>query len=322
MRVGLAIVMLGAAMAWATCAEAGPPGHTYRTTDAQGNVIYSDHPTSPDAVRAPAEPPADAALVDGLFRAAGVDQRLPGLAAQVQAEFQRHSGLATAPERQLIAEIVARQFAPDTLYPLVRDEFLRSAGGGRVRDALAWYRSPLGRRVVAQEIQAATPESQREFRAYAATIGSNWPAARVVLVRRIDDASRATETGLDALVTMLRGFATAVDAVRPPERRIDRAQLDVQLRQTRERAFGPTRQGALVAMLFTYRDLGEAELERYAQFMESDAGSSYTRTLNRALVRAVGVIAERTGAEVVRALPRERWQRAPQRAADAVEPKR
>ena len=109
---------------------------------------------------------------------------------------------------------------------------------------------------------------------------------------------------------------TAVDAARPPERRMDRSQLEVQLKQTRERTFGPTRQGALLAMLFTYRDLTEPDLERYARFMESDAGSWYMRTLNRALVHSVGVIASLTGTEIVRALPPERWQG--QRAAGAA----
>ena len=57
----------------------------------------------------------DAATVDGLFRAAGVDRRLPGLAVQIQAEFQRQSGLATIPERQMRSDIVSRQFSPETL---------------------------------------------------------------------------------------------------------------------------------------------------------------------------------------------------------------
>ena len=273
-----AIVVLALSVAWATWGEAGPPiGNTYRSTDAQGNVIYTDRSGNADSLRTPVEGAVNVALVDELFRASGVDRRLPGTATQIQAEFHRHSGLAATPERQLLSEIVARQFSPETLYPMVRDEFLRNRSGGRARETLAWYGSPFGRRVVGLELQAGTPESQREFRGYAAGIGSNWPSGRVVLVRRLDDASRATQTGLDSLVVMLRSFATAVDAARPPERRMDRSQLEVQLKQTRERTFGPTRQGALLAMLFTYRDLTEPDLERYARFMESDAGSWYMR---------------------------------------------
>lgn len=303
-----AVVMLVGSVACATSSQAGSPARpSYRSTDAQGNVIYSDRAGSGGAL-APAGGAVDRALVDELFHASGVDRRLPGLAAQIQAEFQRQSGLAATTERQMLAEIVARQFSPDTLYPMVRDEFLRNALAGRARDALAWYRSPFGERVVGLEVQAATPESQREFRSYAASIGGNWPGARVVLVRRLDDASRASETGLDSLVMMLRGFATAVDAARLPDRRMDRAQFEAQLKQTRERAYGPTRQGALVAMLFTYRELSEPDLERYARFMESDAGNWYMRTLNRSLIQTVGVLASLTGAEVVRVLPPERWQ--------------
>ena len=67
--------------------------------------------------------------------------------------------------------------------------------------------------------------------------------------------------------------------------------------------------------VISYRDLSEAELDRYARFLESGAGSWYARVLNRALVHAIGMIAERTGAEVVRALPAERWQRAVRSAA-------
>ena len=305
-RLTASVIVLS--VVWAAWGEAGSPARQlYRSTDAHGNVIYSDRPGSGD-LSTPADRAVDAALVDELFRAAGVDRRLPDLAAQIQAEFRRQSGLGATPERQTLSDIVARQFNTDTLYAMVRDEFLRAAAGGPTRNTLAWYRSPFGRRVVGLEIQAGAPESQREFRAYATSIGGHWPASRVVLVRRLDDATRANETGLDSLVVMLRSFAVAVDAARAPDQRMDRAQLESQLKQTRDRAFGPTRQGALVAMLFTYRNLGEPDLERYARFMESEAGGWYTRTLNRSLIRAVGIIAERTGSEVVRALPPERWQ--------------
>ena len=277
---GVVVATIVVCAAWG---EAGPPA-AYRSTDAQGNVIYSDRPRAADDLRAPAAVVVDAALVDELFQTSGVDRRLPGLAAQVRMEFQRHSGFAAAADRLTLSEIVARQITADALYPLVRDEFLRTAKAERARDALAWYRSPFGRRVVGLEVRAAAPESQREFRSYTTSISSNLPGARVVLVRRLDDASRVTETGLDSLVGMLRGFATAVDAARPVERRMDRAQIEAQLKQTRDQAFGPTRQGALVAMLFTYRDLSDAELARYVSFLESPTGRWFTRLTQSAFL--------------------------------------
>jgi hypothetical protein len=128
---------------------------------------------------------------------------------------------------------------------------------------------------------------------------------------------RARERGVDPLRAALRDRDPNVRrAASEGLAKVARQKFEAQLKQTRERAFGPTRQGALVALLFTYRDLSEPDLERYARFMESDAGNWYLRTLNRSLIQTVGVLAERTGAEVVRVLPAERWQ-GPRAAAPA-----
>ena len=56
-------------------------------------------------------------------------------------------------------------------------------------------------------------------------------------------------------------------------------------------------------MLSAYRELSDEELDRYVQFVESEAGQWHMSVMNSALLAAVDRAAEATAAELVTAVP-------------------
>ncbi len=63
------------------------------------------------------------------------------------------------------------------------------------------------------------------------------------------------------------------------------------------------RRVCLVSMLLAYRALSDDELERYVQFVESEAGRWYMSVMNAALLAAVDAAADATASQLATAVP-------------------
>jgi hypothetical protein len=71
-------------------------------------------------------------------------------------------------------------------------------------------------------------------------------------------------------------------------------------------------------MLYTYQTLDDDELAEYVRFSSSDAGRWYNTAMRKALVGSIGKAVEQAAAELVRAVPLERWARAAMPAPQPV----
>jgi len=80
--------------------------------------------------------------------------------------------------------------------------------------------------------------------------------------------------------------------------------------QVRARAYGALREAHMASTLYTYRELEEEELAAYVLFSASEAGRWYSTAMRKAMVSALGRAVEQTAAELVRAVPLDRWARA------------
>ena len=231
-------------------------------------------PATPDA--------ATLGVADELLEASGLSRQLESVAARIRDDLRRRH--AASPEAaDAIDRSSARAFDA---------ERLRAA----VRAALAWFRSPLARRVVALELEAAEPGRATELRAFVAGLAARRPsAARIALLARLDDAGLATETSLDVTLAVVATVARALEAS---------AALEPRLLELRARAYDRMREVTLLGMLFAYRTLADGELARLVAFVESAGGQWFVNATSEVVVRALGAAAEETAPEVARAV---RW---------------
>ena len=252
-------------------------------------------------VAAPADQRVDTRALDNLLERSGLRVQLESLTAGVRAQFVRAHRRQSGQDQITINRIVAEHFAADGLYTKIRLEFLKSPEPTRLDQALAWYDSPLGRRITGQELAALVAAGGPEA---VAALEKNRPSPRrLELIDRLDAGGGASETTVDITVAIVRSLTVAFQPGLPAVAKLSRGELDKHIARARNRTLEDMKRLCRVSMLLAYRDLTDDELEQYVRFVESDAGQWYMSVMNSALLAAVSVAADATAAELATAVP-------------------
>ena len=260
------VLVLGGVLAWGTV----PASAAVWRGESAGVAT-----TAPEAV-------ADGAAQELLERS-GLRLQLEGLVARIESEFR----------------LTSAHFEPGALYGRVREAFAGRAEPVQLERALAWFRSPLGQRVVALEVTAAMPGRDEALGAFLGRLDAERPSPeRLALLFRLDAAGLATETSLDITLAILRSLVNASELMAP-------AEVESRLTGIPAWARERMRQASLIGMLFAYQDLTDGELAELTAFVESDAGQWFVNAVSDVVVRAVGRAAEQAAPEIVRST---RWE--------------
>lgn len=258
-----------------------------RADDARTGAARPDRPSE-----------AEKAALDTLLERSGLRVQLESLSAGVRVQFLRGSRLS-GQDRLTIDRIVSERFAAEALYARIRLEFERSLDRTKLAKALEWYDAPLGRRITGLELAALVSSGDSD-----ANLDTERPSPRrVVLLQRLDASGAASETTVDITMAIVRSLTRAFQPVLPAAARLSGRQLEAELTQTRNRALEQIRRACLLAMLSAYRELSDGELDRYVQFVESEAGQWHMSVMNSTLLAAIDAAAEATAAELVTAVP-------------------
>jgi hypothetical protein len=215
---------------------------------------------------APPDHQAETRVLDNLLQSSGLSVQLDSLTAGIRAQFLRAHRRQSNQDRLTIDRIVSERFAPGTLYARIKTEFQRDLEPGRLQKMLAWYDSPLGKRITGQELAALIAAGGPEA---VADLEQNPSARRVELIERLDAAGGASETTVDVTVAIVRSLTVAFQPGLPAVAGLTRDQLDKQIAQARNRTLEDMRRLCMVSMLFAYRGLSDDELDQYVQFVES-----------------------------------------------------
>ena len=249
----------------------------------------------------PEQPPAE--TLDELLQRSGLRVQLQSLTAGIRAQFVRAHRKQNSQDRLTIDRIVSERFAADALYVRIKSELERSAEAGRIEKALAWYDSPLGKRITGQELAALVAIGGVDAEAIADLEQNRPTSRRVDLLTRLDASGGASETTVDITVAIVRSLTRAFQPEIPSVATLTPGQLDQQMAKARNRTLEDMRRACLVSMLLAYRELSDGELDQYVRFVESEAGNWYMGTMNSALLAAVNAAAESTAAELKSKVP-------------------
>ena len=325
---------------------------SYKWVDEKGNVTYSDRPpqSAESAATAPVVavpldlknldarpvpplqeqdvkkylPPAviprsGPTRIDDLLELSGVRAQLVGLVRGLAKELRPAPGIMSAKDQASIDRVLSKSLRHEAVYGLLREAFIPQVDRTNLEATAAWLRSPLGRRITMLEVSTSDPSFEQKVADYAAELKANRPSdRRVELIWRLDWVMGSSESAADLYVTLSRGVTKAVSAAGPPERRLRPGQIEEQVAEIRARVRGPLSAMHHSATLYAYRDLTDDELTAYVVFSSSDAGRWYNLAMHKAMASAVGRTVEQAAAELVRAVPVERWARVAQPAPQAV----
>ena len=286
----------------------------YRWVDEDGVVVYTDDPWQFESYRrqrsqdgASAEPgsgaarrdPADAsARADGdgtarpgrtesateeVMRLAGLDAQTEILEGMAQVEFERLRW--RFPRIEAARPAVARALGSEALRRDLHRTLARHLDPQRTGLLLAWLRTPLSRRIVALE-SAPTSAARAEAAAgFVDQLPSTPPApARLALVHRVDRAGDVTASTAVVMDATSAAVLRAVAAFMAPRDIPRGAREQPQVSPTVDELF---RFRIMTSLLFTYRDLRDEELGRYATFLESPTGRWFTQIIRAALVESL-----------------------------------
>ena len=303
-RVKCAVLSLASVLALGGPAAAA----VYRWVDEEGVVNYSDDRmkydahrrrsgVEPDVVVAPPSPRAEAPLerepasepvrraaagdaAAEIMRLTGADRQCVIVSQMTQAAFGQWAWRVGRVRTG--AGAIASAFAPETLLRRMHAELLRRVDPAASGPALAWLRSPLSQRIVALET-ASIAADRRQAVAFVDALPAAPPAAaRVALLHRIERAADVSLSSLAVGDAVRLAVRQSLGPVADPASAGQGGPAPFRLPVGEEH-----RLRVLLSMLLAYRDVGEADLGRYAAFLESPSGLWLTRVTHQALLAAL-----------------------------------
>jgi hypothetical protein len=198
---------------------------------------------------------------------------------------------ATAPaeaQRARLLDCAHSAYAPDGLRAIALDAVASTLNPADVPPLLAWYDSALGHRIAAMEeasaAQALSPQErlQRGAEALKGASESRNASLNAILVE-----THSVEMMADTLIEMAfavqRGMAS-LDPATTPE---SLSELKGTLSARRPQLLRHYTQISLPAYAFTYADLGDADLKRYADHLASPGAAVFIDGTTRGVARAL-----------------------------------
>ncbi|MBI3031416.1 MAG: DUF1266 domain-containing protein [Candidatus Rokubacteria bacterium] len=202
-----------------------------------------------------------------------------------------------------LSQIIAESYHAETLYKAVTDTFKSRFDEKRLLAVRQAWRSPLFKRISALEAQASTPEAARRLREFAVELRrAPPPADRLALIRRVDTATRSTDTNLEIVLATIRGIVLGMDPMMPASQRLKAGQLDQILSDMRAEIRAPLKNQVQVTLLYAYQSLADEELRTYLAYVESEAGRWFDRVAKDGILSGMAAAADRVGRQMGKAL--------------------
>jgi hypothetical protein len=182
--------------------------------------------------------------------------------------------------RRWLAQTLDAAFSPETFAKPIRQALLDDYDGDSLIRVLAWYRSATGRKVARLEQAATEPGIAQARKVYLAGLENKQPSDyRLVLIFSLDEASRASEGTFAAEKAAVNGWNRGIEQILSGPEHQEVAQTQVALDVFRAQIRDMVTDDVLREMLHTYREASDVELRAYVEFLESDAGKWFFKTV-------------------------------------------
>lgn len=213
--------------------------------------------------------------VDRLMQLSGLDAQISQYPAQIETGMSQAAGeTGLSPEEQARLQIIMREvFNSESLRTSIRQYLLENIDTDVIDQALAWLESPLGRTITGLEEAASTPAAITAMQQQMNELASR--PGRVEAMQRLDQATGATASTIGMSANVSAAIAIPLIMNLPAEQRPDMDMVIDSIAaetQSRRQSFELL---TMMSFLYTYRSLGDEDLERYIAFSESAAGRLY-----------------------------------------------
>jgi hypothetical protein len=240
-----------------------------------------------------AQTPNDA-LVQELCVKSGLVKVVEQLPAIVQATIERarqeDDRARNLPDNiaSIMKASAEEAFSPVRLKEVLFQELGKNLTVQDMKAVLDWLSSPLGKRWMQLEEAASVPEALAEMQQHPTRMRNSPPTAlRLDILRKLDSATKTTETGVEIAVKTQGAVTVAMIATLPSEQQGRLEHITRELEKGRPRIEAAVRPQVLDSFLYTYRTLADDEIQQYVEFATSPAGSKYYSVTTAALKKAL-----------------------------------
>ena len=267
------------------------------------------------------EQKTDSELIKTLMSKSGMNTQLEQMPELIKAGMVEANKETEALSPEALTEVsgmAAMAFDPERLQSIVQQYIQTNLDEHDTRQALAWLGSPLGEKIIRLEEKAATPEGYADMFKMADQLVAN--SVRVELIKKLDDAVKATETAVSMAVNTQAALIAGLTSTMKPGNRPSMEAIENEVAKNKEQIRSEIEPRTILMFLYSYRELNDAEIGQYLKFARSNAGKKYHETMssgfNDALARAaraLGVQIEHGSGQEVKDLKKKSTTAGPTR---------
>lgn len=218
-------------------------------------------------------------IAQKVAESSGMALMIESIPEQIQAQHVQRKIVSKNPEvEELVTRILVESFRVTEAKKALYDSLARNASIEELKAIVLWLDSPLGKRISLAEINAAQPTAQADFMKYMAEMQANPPPqSRIALFQHLEKSSNQTESMLKVVELIMRGIFSSLNEALPDNKKTPAELFEKEISDMRTQARQLVWQQVILMNHFTYRELTDAQIKRYADFLESDAGRKYVK---------------------------------------------
>ena len=249
------------------------------TSDAKNETIA--------AIKSAAKIDRKTEVIEQIMVESGLDHSIEQLPSQVAVGFdQQPSPPIDNNKRNKFREHLVQAYDATKMKNEIRGYLIANYDHKKFPEFLALLKTPLAQKLTALEKEAQTPEAQQDMMQRGNIIMSQVTPERLDLVRQLEEATKATESGLIVQMMMTAVTMNNLNKIVPTAQKITQEQIKQNLGQIRAQSVYPMRQYMHLLMVYAYNSVNDGELQQYVTLSKSDVGQWSIDLLNNAMINA------------------------------------
>ncbi|SFE86698.1 hypothetical protein SAMN04487869_12137 [Marinobacter sp. DSM 26671] len=230
--------------------------------------------------------------------------RYPAMMSQGIREGLKQNGQLPPMMASTIGNIVSSGFNSVDIEQQIIKDLQAKLTDSQLQAVHDWYETPVARKISSAEIAASEPSAWPKIQSSAMELNSRYKGTRKAeMFDRFDRAARATESAVDTTIAVQLGLATAMAAFSSDSANYE--QLRQRIESQRSMLRGVVGQQVYDSYLYTYQNIGGQEMDLYLEFLESSAGSAFSKVVTNSIQQAITEPVESIGKQMSRFLSPE-----------------
>lgn len=230
--------------------------------------------------------------------------RYPAMMSQGIREGLKQNGQLPPMMANTIGNIVSSGFNSVDIEQQIIKDLQAKLTDSQLQAVHDWYETPVARKISSTEIAASEPSAWPKIQSSAMELNSRYKGTRKAeMFDRFDRAARATESAVDTTIAVQLGLATAMAAFSSDSANYE--QLRQRIESQRSMLRGVVGQQVYDSYLYTYQNIGGQEMDLYLEFLESSAGSAFSKVVTNSIQQAITEPVESIGKQMSRFLSPE-----------------